>query len=815
MRLWTTCAAMALMALAYSARSEPVTVDALLDEADVSQIRLDPSGRYGVIETLAPFSQLPRYDLQFEGAVRYGQLKIAPLSGPASLEPLLPMDRDAGYTAGPFSPDGSRLAVFRLQGDTWRLGIVDVAQRRVAWTEVAPETSAWGRSVEWLSNESLAVIGSIDGGLPRFLAQTRLAQALAPELWRIAAEGSAPAVAISGAAPQPLRPPRSALWRTDAATGRSERIAVGDFLDLEASPDGALVALLTDAPIELPSGKEAVSQPPRSRFLTLVDMTSGGAFRPKAAVGLAANLLAWSPDSRALLVYAEGQGHASHGFVLIDRQGETSRIDLHGIRPETGQDAFFSLAPQAGWLSGSPLIWGTRPGDDQAAWWRIKDPLPEKVAPSLGSPGPLLAMGPDHVIISDGADAVLVRGDGAWRRLGPKVALDRAEGPLGFRSTTDPMKAEWTAYRDLTGRTCRIHSDDLFEACLASTSIAARTLSWSTGAVLDEMQLPSGITRISRITSDGRRATLLSLNSHLERLHFSPPVRIDNGQGASGWLYLPPGLAPDAKAPLVIIPYLGTASSTPPREMKAGSRSVYRNGQVLAAAGYAVLFPDLPAVDDPSAGLAERILAVADAAAARHPVDARRIGLWGHSFGAWTAVMAAAQSDRFVAVVAMNGPYDPASVMGSTTLGARLEGNMDFMAASNIVWLESGQAHMFASYWRDPDRYRRNSALDVADQITAPVMFIVGDLDHGLAQAEQMYSALYRLGRPTALVTFFGEDHVIFSPGNVREMYARTIGWFDQHLLNRETAPSASSDANMTSLQRAPLPQADGDFLAP
>ena len=815
MRLWTSCAALALMALACSARSEPVTVDALLNEEDIGEIRIDPTGQYAVVERLAPFSRLPRYDFQFEGAVRYGRLDLVPLSGPASLTPLLPMEGDAGYTAGPFSPDGARLAVFRLQGETWRLGVVDILRRSVIWTDVAPETGAWGRSVEWLSNDSLAVIGSFDGGLPRFLTRTRLAQSLAPALWRIAAEGSGVAVAVNGASPHVPRPPRTALWRTDAGTGRSEHIATGDFLDLEASPDGALVALFTDAPIEQPRGNDVVAQLPRSRALTLVDMNSRRAYRPEATMGLAANLLAWSPDSSALLVYAEGRDRSSPGYVSVDRRGDAHRINLHGVRPKTGQDAFFSLAPLAGWLAGSPLIFGTGAGEDRAEWWRIGKHDAGKAAPALGSPGALLAVGLRHVIVSDGADAVLVDDSGAVRRLGPKAATNRTDGPIGFRSATDPMKAKWTTFRDHDGRICRIHSADRSQDCRPSPAPDARLFSWSTGASIRQERAASGVTSVDRIDPDGRSTGLLALNPHLETIRFSTPVRILNDAGVSGWLYLPPDLAPGEKAPLVAIPYMGSASTTPPREMEAGSRSVYRNGQVLIAAGYAVLFPDLPAVDDPSVGVADRILAVVDAAAASYPIDTARVGLWGHSFGAWTAVMAAAQSDRFAAVVAMNGAYDPASVIGSTTLGARLEGDMDFMAASNVVWLESGQAHMFGPYWRDRERYRRNSAWELADHITAPVMFVVGDLDHGLAQAEQMYGALYRLGRPVALVTFFGEDHVIFSPGNVREMYARTIGWFDLHLADGSASLPASGAAGKQSVRIPSRPETAGDLLAP
>lgn len=84
---------------------------------------------------------------------------------PSEIHPLLPMDDDAGYTMGPFSPDGSRLVVFRLHGLTFRLGIVDLRAGAVVWSDLSPESGAWGRSVQWISNVELLVLGMPEGVL--------------------------------------------------------------------------------------------------------------------------------------------------------------------------------------------------------------------------------------------------------------------------------------------------------------------------------------------------------------------------------------------------------------------------------------------------------------------------------------------------------------------------------------------------------------------------------------------------------------------------------------------------------------------------
>jgi dipeptidyl aminopeptidase/acylaminoacyl peptidase len=225
-------------------------------------------------------------------------------------------------------------------------------------------------------------------------------------------------------------------------------------------------------------------------------------------------------------------------------------------------------------------------------------------------------------------------------------------------------------------------------------------------------------------------------------------------------------------------------------------------GQLLVSAGYAVVYPDLAERPDPSEDLADRILSVIDAAAGSALIDRDRIGLWGLSFGAWAAVLAAAQSDRIDAVVALNGPYDRLSTLGTTSVRARMDGGMQAFATDNARWLETGQAGMAATYWDDPERYRRNSAIELADRITAPVLILSGEMDFGIAQGELLFGALNRLDRRAALITFFGEEHGLVSPGNISQMHAQVLGWFDRYL--REDA--ASTPAAIASDEARPPP---------
>ncbi len=326
--------------------------------------------------------------------------------------------------------------------------------------------------------------------------------------------------------------------------------------------------------------------------------------------------------------------------------------------------------------------------------------------------------------------------------------------------------------------------------CVRATSGAA--VSWSLRRALG-VSHRGGPDQLILVDGAGSRV-LHVLNPELADLDLAAPQRVEGANGVGGWLYLPTS-SPGQRAPIIVIPYQGQSYPGPPGSMSAPGLSLPMNGQLLVAEGYAVLFPDLPTTEDPGAELADRILAVVDAAAHSAPVDPERIGLWGWSFGSWTAALSASQSPRFSAIVALNGSYDLGSVIGIVEARSRAEGDLASMMSSNAGWLETGQAAMHRPYWEDPERYRRNSPFEQAARIHTPMLMFVGELDFGLSQSEQMYGALYRLGRPVALTHLFGEDHGIQSPGNLRVYYEQTIAWFDRYLKASGASDAPSSAA--------------------
>ena len=127
MRKLLSCAALGLVLMACCAASRPYTIDDLLNLQEFNGVSIDPTERWLVIDTLKPRPQAGRYDyLQGPKAAR-GRPLLVDLAHPGSAEPFLPATEGMGYTPGPFSPDGARLAVYRHKDDLWELGVVTLA----------------------------------------------------------------------------------------------------------------------------------------------------------------------------------------------------------------------------------------------------------------------------------------------------------------------------------------------------------------------------------------------------------------------------------------------------------------------------------------------------------------------------------------------------------------------------------------------------------------------------------------------------------------------------------------------------------------
>jgi dipeptidyl aminopeptidase/acylaminoacyl peptidase len=256
-----------------------------------------------------------------------------------------------------------------------------------------------------------------------------------------------------------------------------------------------------------------------------------------------------------------------------------------------------------------------------------------------------------------------------------------------------------------------------------------------------------------------------------------------DGLEIAGILVLPPGAPPGKPLPLVVELHGGPVGGLSVTGQLICIGPLER--QIWAAKGYAVFAPDYRTSgaygwDQILAGRKNQdfmdrdfddITSGVDDLVRSGIADPDRMVVGGHSYGGVQTEWIITHSHAFKAAVAYEGVPDwyraygdMYSVGGNTTL----------------AWQFLGRP------WEVPENYFKNSALYMVKGVTIPTMFIVGDgVDYGGMYAspyEFMYSALKQQGVETQMLRYRKESHVVSKPENVRDLTARIVKWFDDHL---------------------------------
>ncbi|KRB42559.1 MAG: prolyl oligopeptidase family serine peptidase [Pseudomonadota bacterium] len=797
----TGLAAFALFVVGAGALADPLTLEDLLQTEEVGAVGIDPTSRWAVLERLVPYANSPRFDYDGYTSLIRSRLLRVDLTAPASPRPLFPQEPGAGYVAGPFSPDGRLILVYRLKDRRYQPGVVTLITGEVRWLPLSPDYVLYGRTAQWRSNHELVMIASADDALPVRLRLGWQSKEMAPRLWARSATGSAAAATLIGSgAFLPLRPKAvlKRLVQIDTRSGEIRTLARGDFFDLEISPDGRHAAALSDGEDLQPrsSDKVWVSMAVRRRNVTLVELDTGRTSLPCPACDLATHLLTWSPRSDALLVFNRRPGADwASGRLMVLTWRRPPRPVGGQVRPAVFYTGEGIAYVQADWMGQSPVVYGQVAGAERNDWYRLAGGAPIKLTSALAEPPPrLAAITPQHLMLVEGRQTWRIDRSGHAESLAPgplkTVTLtgfglgDRARinGPrhsLAFPALISTSEAPRLAW--IGDSTPRRHNLTLPDANAEPLAIAR-------GLAVISQRDRHGVQTLTLLAAGQAPQLILTLNSHLAKI--TPPIvrrishRDPKGQERISWLYLPADLRPGQRRPLVVIPYPGSQRPKPPLLYGGGAAALQTHAELLTAQGYGVLLPSLPRdhhSGEPAADLADQILTIVDAAVASGGVDPDRLAIWGHSFGGYGALTVATQTSRFKAVISAAAPSNLVSARGVFLPHNRMLPEDGYELTSGMGWAEMGQAGLGTTPWSDPKRYVRNSPVFAADKITAPVLLIHGDQDIvSLTQSQEMFGALYRQHKDAEMLTFWGEGHVIGSPPNLRRLYDEVFNFLDR-----------------------------------
>jgi dipeptidyl aminopeptidase/acylaminoacyl peptidase len=190
----------------------------------------------------------------------------------------------------------------------------------------------------------------------------------------------------------------------------------------------------------------------------------------------------------------------------------------------------------------------------------------------------------------------------------------------------------------------------------------------------------------------------------------------------------------------------------------------------LAQTGYAVLEnASIPIVGEgdaqPNDTYVEQLVAGAkaaiDAGAALGVVDAKRVAVMGHSYGAFMTANLLAHSDMFRAGIARSGAYNRTL----TPFGFQAEER---------------------TYWEAPDVYFKMSPFSYADKIKTPILLIHGEADDNQGtfpvQSERFYVALKGHGATVRLVFLPLEAHGYEAHESLSHMLWEMNRWLDTYV---------------------------------
>lgn len=801
--LMLALAAVAALGWPSLALARPFELADLLHEESVGRAAFDPTGRWLVVERRDPYDTLGRYDYYIQTSTALSRLVALDLRQPGQLTPLIPGAAGRGVVIGSFSPSGRRLAVYRLRGGSWTLGVVDLPSRKVRWLPVTPERPVYGRALQWLSDTSLLVIHRPDRVAPWTLREGQVAELALPRLWAQSRDGVGAQSVLGSGRFRGIRPrptPRQ-LLRVDTVSGKSTVLATGEFEDLEVSPNRTHVAVFEGGPDiqSRPDGpvQGAAGLSMHASVLSIIDLRNGARATPCATCDALVHLLAWSLSGRTLLAYVRDDGALWTAGRLVQIDAETGRL-----KPASGSvRPVVSLRPdivQAGWMGEDPVVYAAPDQDGRADWYRLAPEGPINLTGQFKvAPRGLQSVDASGIsIIADGALWRVSRSGAATPlATGPVAAVPYPSNTVAVRSQVAAPAGSWVRFGPeiawveggRVGEHLHLNNADRVIAGALTAQVA----------LLDNRD-PGGEETLVLSTSAPRTRVVAQLN---KRLADAPaPILIPvshpgpDGQSLTSWLFLPP-VRSSHRAPLLVAAYAGATWREPPYD-RAGEAGFQISLRTLVGHGYAVLIPSLPMPKgrgDPAAGLAGRIESIIDIVAARpelaEVVDPQRLALWGYSYGGYTAQTVLTQSHRFRAAVSIAGLSDLLMKWESTPVVNRVAPEEGPSQNQSMGDTEVGQDLMYRPPWADPQRYVRNSPVFSADRIQTPLILFHGDQDAiSLSQSEAMFSALYRQSKDAILVTYWGEGHVITSPGNVRDLYTRAFAFLDAHLADPVSA---------------------------
>ena len=692
-----------------------------------------------------------------------------------------PIATPAGAKLGgfQFSPDGKRFSFTNTRDSGIELYIGDVATAQARISAGAPLNGLTG-SCEWLDDSSGLVCG--------FVPQSRGAAPAAPKV------PSGPNIQENSGKPGPVSTFQDLLTSAhdealfehyvqnqvtivDAASGK--RTAVGKpgaITGASPSPNGEffLVSKVKRPYSRLltyfgfPSDVEVWSRAGQ-KLRTIADVPMSDTV-PINGVITGPRSYQWIPSEPATLLWAEAldKGDLRNQVPHRDRlltikapfTGEPTEVAKTEYRygGASFTDKGTILLTENDRASRTTRTWVLTP-----TWSQPRKLWDRKQQDTYSAPGaPLLRPGKSTVM--QAGDAIYLSGPGASKE-GDRPFLDRLN--LATFQTERLFRCD----------------DKSYESVIALLSDDAKKVITRSETKTDP---PNYFVR--QLPGDTRTAITVFKDPHpqitaAERMFVT--YQRKDGVGLSGTIYLPPGYKKGERVPMLVWAYPREFVDTAAASQVVGSPNRFTtiggaSHLLLLAHGYAIFDgPTMPIVgagetanDNYVDQLVSSAAAAVDKAVELGIADRHRIGVGGHSYGAFMTANLLAHSDLFAAGVARSGAYNRTL----TPFGFQSERR---------------------TYWEVPETYLKMSPFNFAHKIKEPILLIHGEADNNSGtfpiQSERLYMALKGHGATVRYITLPHESHGYSARESNMHVVAETINWLDKYVKNATPRSTTTS----------------------
>jgi len=249
-----------------------------------------------------------------------------------------------------------------------------------------------------------------------------------------------------------------------------------------------------------------------------------------------------------------------------------------------------------------------------------------------------------------------------------------------------------------------------------------------------------------------------------------------DGKDLQGALFYPAKYEAGKKYPMIVYIY-EIRSNVVNQYVSPSLKSAY-NTTNYTSQGYFVFQPDIVyKTNHPGESAADCVIPAVEEVLKTGMINEKKIGLIGHSWGAYQTSFIITQTDLFAAAVA------GAPLINMISMYNEIYWNS---GSPNQNIFEISQGRLRDPWWVQLEDYMANSPMFQAQKIKTPLLVAFGTSDGAVDwhQGIEMFTTMRRMEKPYIMLVYDGENHSLAKKENQLDYAEKVKKFFNHYLLD-------------------------------